>query len=218
MATYEIDLTEAQAAPDRDATASGGGDFPNPDCLEAGAYQVQVTKAEIRQTKRKLNGEATKGEYLLVEYVVIAGANAGYTLRRFEGMLTLQSDTEQAESIGKRRGLAALLEALNMPVGNFDPEALVAKQLTLKLSKQAKGIGEFGVDTNGNRNSIVDYLPSTRGPSCGSAPAQAAPAAQAEFNGAFLGDELPRPVGTRCLLAIRGGEPWLRGEFRQTAS
>ena len=183
MATYEIDLTEAQAAPDRDATAtaSGGGDFPNPDCLEAGAYQVQVTKAEIRQTKRKLSGEATKGEYLLVEYVVIAGANAGYTLRRFEGMLTLQSDSEQAESIG-RRGLAALLEALNMPVGNFDPEALVAKQLTLKLSKQAKGIGEFGVDTNGNRNSIVDYLPSTRG---AAASAKAAPAAQAEFNEPF---------------------------------
>ena len=182
MATYEIDLTEAQAAPDRDATASGGGDFPNPDCLEAGAYQVQVTKAEIRQTKRKLSGEATKGEYLLVEYVVIAGANAGYTLRRFEGMITLQSDTEQAESIGKR-ALIALLEALNMPVGNFDPEAMVAKQLTLKLSKQTKGIGEFGVDTNGNRNSIVDYLPSTRG--AAAAPAQEAPAAQAEFSEPF---------------------------------
>ena len=184
MATYEIDLTEAQAAPDRDATAtaSGGGDFPNPDCLEAGAYQVQVTKAEIRQTKRKLSGEATKGEYLLVEYVVISGANAGYTLRRFEGMLTLQSDSEQAESIG-RRGLAALLEALNMPVGNFDPEALVAKQLTLKLSKaERRASGNLALTQTATGTRLWITCPSTRG---AAAPAEAAPAAQDEFSEPF---------------------------------
>jgi len=66
--------------------------------LAEGDYIVMVTDSDIKDTKKKIAGDAKRGEYIQVRFQVVEGAKAGQTILNF---FNIKNDNETAERIGQ---------------------------------------------------------------------------------------------------------------------
>lgn len=109
--------------------------------LPAGWYQVIITDSEMKPTKDQ------KGEYLQLEYTVIAGEHEG---RKCWDRLNLQNQNQTAVEIAQR-SLSSICRAVGVMAPN-DSTELHDRPFEVKLSvRPAKGEYEPSNDVKGYR-------------------------------------------------------------------
>ena len=95
----------------------------NFEALPAGWYQVQITGAELRNTK------AGTGAYIAVRYDVLGPTHQG---RVVFGNLNIRNPNPKAEEIGRQQ-LGSLMRAIGLAQVS-DTDQLIGGQLQIKLS------------------------------------------------------------------------------------
>ena len=114
--------------------------------LPEGWYPVQITGAELKETK------AGTGQYIKVEYTVV-GDN--YQGRKVWGMLNIVNPNETAENIGRKQ-LNQLMAATALDSVQ-DTDEFVGKTLNIKLKiKPASGEYEASNDVKGFKAGEVE--------------------------------------------------------------
>lgn len=108
---------------------SSSGDYTP---LPEGWYDVQVTGAEVKDTK------SGTGQYIKVEYTIVGQDYAG---RKVWGMLNIKNDNDKAEEIG-RQELNKLMSSIGIE-SLTDTDQLVGPELSVKL-KIRPAQGEYG--------------------------------------------------------------------------
>lgn len=123
-----------------DATAVAPDEGRDFSPLTPGAYEVEITSSELKDTK------AGTGCYLSLEMTVIGPTGAG---RKVWQNITLRNQNAQAESIGQAQ-LSALCHAVNIAQLK-DTDHLFGKVLRVRL-----GI-EKGKDGHPDRNKVTAW-------------------------------------------------------------
>lgn len=122
-----------------DATAVAPQEGRNYDPLPAGAYDVEITNAEVKDAKSG-NGSGMK-----VEYTVISGA---FAKRKVFQYINLRHTNTQAEQIGQSQ-LSALCRAVGI-AKLLDSDHLFQKMLRISVKvRPASGGYDAGNDVTG---------------------------------------------------------------------
>ena len=161
------------------------------EALPAGWYPVQVSNAEIQDTK------SGTGKYLKLELEVIGDSHAG---RKVFARMNIVNPNPQAVQIAMRE-LAAVGQALNL-AAITDTAELIGGQLQVKLVIKAEAGQEPQNEVKGYKPLGESTPPAAQAPrqqAATAAPAKAAPVAPK-----------PAPAATAAAKPAAGVRPWER--------
>jgi hypothetical protein len=102
------------------------------EAIPNGRYQAIITKIELRETKKKRDGLAQKGELFNVTFAILSDK---YANRQVFGNYNMQNDNLQAEQIG-RGEFARLTVAAGVKLKIDDPGAVGFNQRKERLETQ----------------------------------------------------------------------------------
>lgn len=148
-----------------------GDDAATIDAIDKGTYQVRITHAEKQRKEAKNNNG-------------IAKTTVGFRLNilgpKFQNRVIFESiitdydngDAEKGALMGKmaRGKIGSILKASkSKPVASEDELVSLLENLELDvvIGQKKVGVGEYGADDNGIRNTVLGWKPKSGGPPAG---------------------------------------------------